>query len=79
MTDKVSFSYGALSRPLEQQANEQGFTLGKEIDNLEACKKAIIQLRFGIDTPDSMHQKLIERLHKSVVKSLKIFKSEERK
>jgi hypothetical protein len=68
---QVGFSYGALSDSLETQANNQGFTLGKQKEVLEQCMDAIMRLRFGIDVPDSIHNKLIERLNKKVVKSLK--------
>ena len=74
--EQVGFSYGAISKTIEIQANEQGYTLGKGIDEIERCRQAITQLRFGIDTPDSIHKKLIERLHKKVIKSLKPIKME---
>ena len=74
--EQVGFSYGAMSKTIEEQAKEQGYTLGKDANNIEACKTAITQLRFGIDTPDNIHKKLIERLHKKVIKSLKPIKRE---
>ena len=70
----VGFSYGCLAPSIESQAIKQGYTLGKEEENLEKCRKAIITLRFGIDVPDSIHEKLTQRLHKHVVKSLKLIK-----
>ena len=74
--EQVGFMYGAISKSIEEQAKEQGYTLGKDAYNIEACKTAITQLRFGIDTPDSIHKKLIERLHNKVIKTLKPIKKE---
>ena len=74
--EQVGFSYGAIAKTIEEQAIEQGYTLGKDADEIETCRVAITQLRFGIHTPDSIHGKLIERLHKKVIKSLKPIKSE---
>ena len=37
MSKEVTFHYGALSDPLEQQANAQGFTLGDK-ENSESVK-----------------------------------------
>lgn len=68
---KVGFSYGALSPPLEAQANKQGFTLGRDGKELAVCMKAIIKLRFSLQLPDGEYDKLLRRLNKKVVKSLK--------
>lgn len=77
MSDQVGFSYGALSHNLEDQAKTQGYTLGKAGIELQRCVEAILVLRFGIDTPEAVHQKLLERLHKKVIKSLKKLKEME--
>jgi hypothetical protein len=67
----VGFSYGCLADKLEKQARAQGYTLGKAAAEYERCREALITLRFGIDTPDSIHDKLIKRLHARVIKHLK--------
>jgi hypothetical protein len=67
----VGFGYGVLCDTLEAQANEQGFTLGKHADVLEGCRQAAITLRFGVDLPDSMYNKILQRIQKRVVKYIK--------
>lgn len=37
---EVMFNLGAIAPTLEEQANRQGYTLGKEADKLEKLKKA---------------------------------------
>jgi len=66
----VSFSYGCFADKLENQALAQGLTLGKHAATFERCREALITLKFGIDTPDSIHDKLIKRLHDRVIKHL---------
>ena len=68
----VGFHYGIFFEgKLEEQAVSQGFTLGEKASRLEECLHGINAMRFVIDLPDSIYDKLIERLNKYVVKSLK--------
>lgn len=73
-TNMLGFGYGAITNPLEQQANEQGYTLGKKAERFEDCKKAIITLMFGEVLTDSQIDKAIQKLNKQVVKELKPIK-----
>jgi hypothetical protein len=74
---KVGFEYGALAEPLEKQARNQGCTLGKDAKKYEQCQKAILTLRFGIDTPDTIHDKLTQRLHSRVIKCVRVIPTKE--
>ncbi len=76
MSNQVGFHYGALSNELEKQANEQGYTLGKEAERLEHYKDAIIALMFGEILTDSQRDKAFQKLNKRVSKALKPLKSE---
>jgi len=67
---RLGFGYGVLCDTLEKQANEQGFTLGKYAEELEKCRQAATTLRFGVDLPDSMYDKILQRIHKRVVKHI---------
>ena len=67
----VGFGYGVLCDTLEEQANQQGYTLGKKSDELEKCRQAAITLRFGVDLPDSIYDKILQRIQKRVVKAIK--------
>jgi len=69
----IGFSYGVLSETLEQQANEQGYTL-KNSELYEKLKEALNLLKFHLTT-DSENDKLFQKLHKKVVKDLKISKN----
>lgn len=66
---EVGFRYGVLCDELEKQANEQGFTLGKDAERLEAIRKAINMCAFHVAT-DSQIQSMIKKLQKKVVASL---------
>ena len=67
----VGFRYGVIYDTLEAQANEQGFTIGKHSKELEECRQAAITLRFGVDLPDSIYDKILQRIQKRVVKYIK--------
>jgi len=71
---EVEFSYGCLSPALEEQAKKQGFTLSKA-EGLERSREAITWLMFEDVLTDSQKSKAFQRLHKQVVKNLKLIKS----
>jgi hypothetical protein len=73
---QVGFHYGALSEPLEKQANEQGYTIGKKAEAFERCKDAIITLMFSDILTDSQIDKAYQKLNKKVTKALKPYKEE---
>ena len=43
MTKEVTFRFGALSDPLEKQANDQGFTLGYDSVFLDMVNRSIYE------------------------------------
>lgn len=67
---EVGFGYGCLSAPLEEQANSQGFTLGKNKEYLQECVNALNTLRFDF-LNDSQKQSITKKIHTKVIKSLK--------
>ena len=78
MTEKtVGFSYGALMPTLEEQASEQGFTLGNKADNFEKLRESISWLTFHNILTDSQINMAYKKLQKQVVKSLKPLKKKE--
>ena len=71
MESNIKFLYGPFAKPLEEQANSQGFTIGDETESLEECRNALITLNFGLDLPEAIHDKIRKMLHEEVVKNLK--------
>ena len=67
---QVGFGYGALCDPLEKQANEQGYTLGKKAETLDKIKDAINMCLFHVAT-DSQVDSMTKKLHKKVLEALK--------
>ena len=67
----VGFAYGVLSAPLEEQANGQGYTLGKKAEGLEKSRQAVIRLMFSELLTDSQTDQIFKKLQKQVVKALK--------
>lgn len=67
----VEFRHGFLSPSYEEQANEQGYTLGKEAERFQKLGEYVLKLRiFGIIT-DGETDKALQRLQKKFVKELK--------
>ena len=75
--NEVEFHYGCLADPLEKQANDQGYTLGKKAKELQEAEEAIITLMFANILTDSQKSKAYQKLHKKVDKSLKPLKKKE--
>lgn len=71
-TEKVTITmgYGALSPSLEEQANEQGYTLGDKAEFLEKLCKARTMLGFHVLT-DSQDKAITQKIHKLVMRELK--------
>lgn len=67
----VGFSYGPLCNSLEEQANEQGFTLGERAEEFEEYKCAINILYLSNIATESIEKKLREKLQKMFVRELK--------
>lgn len=72
MSKTVGFGYGALCKPLEEQANEQGYTLGNKAERFENIREAIHTLTFGDILTDSQIDKSFQKLNKQVIKNLKV-------
>jgi len=70
MDNKVGFYYGVMYESLEEQANKQGYTLGKEAEKLEKIRKAINMCMFHVAT-ESQTSTMTKKLHNKVVKALK--------
>jgi len=71
MDNKVGFNYGIIGESLEEQANKQGYTLGKDADTFEKIRKAINMCMFHVAT-DSQVSLMTKKLHNKVTKALKI-------
>lgn len=67
---QIRFSYGVLQPSLEEQAKEQGLTLGSEADKFEKIRKAINMCAFHVAT-QSQISSMEMKLHKQVCKAVK--------
>jgi hypothetical protein len=74
---QINLNYGALSDPLEERANKQGFTLGEKV---KLCKKLeyglVLNTVYGT-WARSQYDKAIQKLHNKVIKEVKLIESEE--
>lgn len=71
MSKEVGFHHGALCDPYEQQANEQGYTLGEEKVLLEKLGFYIVFCRIHGLLTDSQYDAALKKLQKKLVKALK--------
>lgn len=77
MSKEITFCFGALSDPLEQQANAQGFTLGDKAELLEELGRCIAMgYVHGICT-DSQKDAMTKKMQKKVMKALKPIETED--
>lgn len=67
---QARFSYAVLSDLLEEQANEQGYTLGDKVEKLEEIRKAINMCMLHVAT-ESQVKAMRTKLNDLVIKSLK--------
>lgn len=76
MRKEVIFHYGALSDSLEQQANSQGYTLGKESELLQKLNNSMIMCWVHGLCTDSQQDAMMKKLQKKVIKALKPLEKE---
>ena len=76
MGKEVIFHYGALSDSLEQQANSQGYTLGKESELLQKLNNSMIMCWVHGLCTDSQQDSMMNKLQKKVIKALKPLEKE---
>jgi hypothetical protein len=69
MDKQIGFSYGAFAKSLEEQANEQGYTLSKNAEKYEKIRNAINMCGFHVAT-ESQVDSMLKKLQKKVVDSL---------
>lgn len=66
----ITFGYSVFEKTLEEQANQQGFTLGKQAEQFEKIRKSINMCGFHVAT-GSQVDSMFKKLQKKVVKELK--------
>lgn len=67
----MEIRFGALSPPLEEQVNEQGFTLGDKAEFFDKVSEAYITLRIGGYLTDSQCDSICKKLSKNIAKNCK--------
>lgn len=73
---QINLNYGALSDPLEEQANKQGFTLGEKAGLFEKMAYGLVLNMIHGTLTDSQYEKAIQRLHNKVIKEVKLIDKE---
>lgn len=73
--NNLRFGYGPMMPKLEEQANEQGYTLGNKGEQLESIKFAINMVGFHVATETQVNQ-MFAKLNKKVLAALKEIKGE---
>lgn len=73
---QINLNYGALSAPLEEQANEQGFTLGEKAELFEKMAYGLVLNMIHGTLTHSQYEKAIQRLHNKVIKEVKLIDKE---
>lgn len=77
MSKEVEFRFGALSHPLEYQANEHGFTLGKDAEYLERLNISVLDCYINGLCTEYQRNAMTKKLINKAMKALKPIKTEE--
>lgn len=68
--NEIKFGYGPILPELEEQAKDQGFTLGSKAITLEKIRFSINMVGFHVATENQVNL-MTKKLHKKVFESLK--------
>lgn len=71
MSKLVTFYHRALSDPYEEQAREQGYTLGDDAELLQKLGFWLVLCHIHGVLTDSQYDKALQKLNKKIVGSLK--------
>jgi hypothetical protein len=74
---EVGFVYGAVTDSLENQAKNQGYTLGGKREILENMKYGLVLNYLHGTLTDSAYERALQKLHKQVIAALKPIIKEE--
>ena len=64
---QINFNYGALSDPLEEQANKQGCTLGEDADFVQRLGDGLVLGHIHQVITDSEYDKILRRFQNKVL------------
>ena len=70
MSKEIIFHHGALCDPYEQQANEQGYTLGDKRELLENLGFSIVMCHIHGLLTESQYDSALKKLQKQLIKAL---------
>lgn len=73
---EVGFRHGALADSYEEQARQQGFTLGDKADTFDKIAFAYNMLRIHGYLTDSQADSVCKKIQKNLVKSLKLLEDD---
>lgn len=68
---EIGFHHGALRKSYEEQANEQGFTLGEKAELFEKIGRSYNMLRVHGYLTDSQADSVCKKIQKNLIKNLK--------
>lgn len=78
MSKMIGFQYGALCDKLEKQANEQGFTFGKDEKFVQMIHDGLVGAHIHGCITDGEYDKILRRFQQKVlIKRMKPLESEE--
>lgn len=69
---QVGINYGAISAPIEEQLNEQGFTLGKQAEIVEKMAYGLVLNHVHGILTDSAYDRALQRLHKRIISQINL-------
>lgn len=72
----MEIRFGALSPPLEEQVNKQGFTLGDKAEFFDKVSEAYITLRLGGFLTDSQADSICRKITRRLAKSCRKLEKE---
>ena len=67
---QIEINYGALSAPIEDQLNKQGFTLGKKAEFIEEMAYGLVLNYVHSILTYSEYDRAIQRLHKNIISQI---------
>lgn len=64
---QIGFRWNPIFGTIEKQANEQGFTLGKDAEKINDYQENLFCLHMDRILTDSQYDKILQKLHKHTV------------
>lgn len=67
--NSITIHFGSMAKPFEEQLNEQGYTLGDQVERLDEVYRSILRVYFSDLLTPTDFDKVLKKFNKKIVEA----------